>query len=228
MSAAKSAARWIAALLLAQAVLGPIVNFSILGKVFANPPGFLVNAAAHSQELAIGVLLLLVMGAISVGIAIAAWPVVRPRSERMALWLAVLGAAGFALKAAEATAVMSMLSLSQSYVAAAGASPELYEGLRVTVGAARNWAHYIQLICGSGLLIVLFWALYRFSLVPRWLAGFCMATALLQLYAVSTPLFGRPVNFSLLMPLGIAFLALVAWLLWRGLADPDAPQSAGR
>lgn len=222
MNELKFAGRWIALALLAQIVAGSLINFGILSSVFRNPPGFIVNAAPHAEALALAVLLLLGMGAVSVGIGIAAWPVLRARSERMALWLLALGAACLALVAVECAALMSMLSLSKAYTAAAGADPTLYEGLRGVVASARNWAHYIRLICEGGLLFVLYTSLYRFSLVPRALAGFGMAAALTQMTAVSMPLFGQPIRFAMLAPLGIAHLVLLSWLLLRGLREGEA------
>ncbi|MNC95996.1 hypothetical protein D3C83_132510 [compost metagenome] len=47
-----------------------------------------------------------------------------------------------------------------------------------------------------------------------------MAAALSQLTGVSLPLFGSPINFSLLAPLGLAHLALALWLLVKGFRNP--------
>lgn len=222
MNDVKFAGRWIALALLAQVVAGPLINFGILATVFRSPPGFIVNAAPHAQELALAVMLMLGMGAVAVGIGIAAWPVLRRRSERMALWLVSLGAACLALVAVECAALMSMLSLSQTYTAAAGTDPALYEGLRGVVASARNWAHYTHVLCEGGLLFVLYTSLFRFNLVPRALAGFGMAAALTQMTAVSMPFFGQPIVFAMLAPLGIAHLALLSWLLLRGLREDGA------
>jgi hypothetical protein len=225
MNDVKLAGRWIALALLAQLVAGPLINFGILATVFQDPPGFIVNAAPHAQDLALAVMLLLGMGAVSASIGIAAWPVLRRRSERMALWLVVLGAACLALAAVECAALMSTLSLSKAYAVAAGADPALYEGLRGVVAAGRNWAHYTHLICEGGLVFVLYTSLFRFRLVPRALAAFGMAAALTQMTAVSMPLFGQPIVFAMLAPLGIAHLALLTWLLLRGLREDGATRT---
>ncbi len=219
MNRTQSTSRWIAVMLLAQLVAGPLVNFGLLVPVFQNPPGFLVNAAPHAFDVSLSVVILLAMGAVSAGIAIAAWPVVRARSERMALWLVVLGASCIALTAVENAGLMSMLSLSQAYTAAATPDETLYQGLRGVVASARNWAHYTQLLSAGGLLLVLYGALYRFSLVPRLLAAFGMAAAILQMTAVAMPLFGQPIVFLMLLPLGIAHLLLTGWLLTKGLRE---------
>lgn len=222
MSDPGHAGRWIGLMLLAQLVAGPVVNIGMLGPVFQSPPGFLANAAPHAPEVSLSVLIQLAMGAVSAGIAIVAWPVIRVHGERMALWLVVLGATCLALTGVENAALMSMLSLSKAYVAAAAPDEALYQALRGIVGAARNWAHYIQLLCAGGLLLVLYGSLWRFSLVPRPLAVFGMAAALLQMTAIAMPLFGYPVVFMMLMPLGVAHLLLAGWLLTKGLRAAPA------
>ena len=137
--------RTIGVLLLVQLVFAPVSNFVLLKPVFA-APGFLENAAAHSLQISLGALLGLAMGAISLGIAIAAFPLFRPLNRTLALWFLALAVASFSLTAGESTTVMSLLSLSQAYLKADSADSELFQGLRVVVASARNWAHYIGLM----------------------------------------------------------------------------------
>ena len=63
--------------------------------------GYLVNAAAHAASLSSAVLLTIALALTSAGIAVVLWPVLRPLSERMALALAILGAAVVALAGLE-------------------------------------------------------------------------------------------------------------------------------
>jgi hypothetical protein len=51
------------------------------------------------------------------------------------------------------------------------------------------------------------------------LAGFGMIAAVLQMTSVGMPLFGHPVVFPMLAPLGLVHLALALWLIFKGLAD---------
>jgi len=210
--------RTIGVLLLIQIVFAPIANFVLLKPVFA-APGFLENAAEHSLQVSMGALLGLAMGAMSLGIAIAAFPVFRPLNRTLALWFLALAVASFSLTAGESTTVMSMLSLSQAYAKANLADGELFQGLRVVVASARNWAHYIGLIVAGSMVFVLYAVLCRFTLVPRALAPFGMAAALLQVAAVTMPLFGHRIVFLMLLPLGLSHLALAAWLVAKGFAE---------
>jgi Domain of unknown function (DUF4386) len=219
MADTRFASRWLAALLITQLVVGPVANFALLREAFDGAGGFLVNAAAHARSVGLAALLSMVLAVVSAAIAVVLWPVVRPRSERLALWLAILAAAGIALAGIENAQLMSLVSLSQAYVAASSPDEALYQALRGVVGSYRNWAHVIQLLTTGGLLFATYGALYRLRLVPRLLAGFGMLAALSQMIAVAKPLFGGWVIFPMLAPLGLANLALIAWLLWKGLGS---------
>lgn len=226
MTTDQRAARTIALLLLVQMIGGPVVNFLLMGRVVA-APGFLQNAATHSFEIGLAALLGPAMGMLSVGIAIAAWPVLRRHGRATGLWLLALAIASLALVAVEASTVLSMRSLSEAY-AAAGAVDDggQFQALATVVGAARTWAHYMNLIVVGAMTAVLYGALLRFALVPRALAAFGLAAALLMLVAVAMPVFGQRIVFPLLAPLGLAHLALVPWLLARGFAERSLPAPA--
>jgi hypothetical protein len=211
------ASRWLAALLITQLVAGPVANFALLGDAFDGAGGFLVNAGPHARSVGLAALLSIGLAVVSAAIAVVLWPVVRPRSERLALWLTILAAAGIALAGIENAQLMSLVSLSQSYVATSSPDEALYQALRGVVGGYRNWAHVIQLLAMGGLLFATYSVLYRLRLVPRLLAGFGMLAALSQMISVAKPLFGGWVIFPMLAPLGLANLALIAWLLWKGL-----------
>lgn len=222
MNELRSASRWLAILLLTQLSVAPIANFVLVGDVFGGEGGFLVNAAPHATALASAALLSLALAVLSAGIAVVLWPVLRPVSDRMALGLAMLGAAGIALSGLEVTALMSMLSLSQAYVAAGAPDEALYQALRGVVGAQRNWAHVVQLLAGGGMLLAMYASLFRLRLVPRWLAGFGVLASISQMIAVTKPLYGGWVIFPLLAPLGIANLLLIGWLFWKpNFGGPD-------
>jgi hypothetical protein len=216
MGTAKGVGRIIGVLLLVQFAAGVLVNFVLMWPLITVPPGFLVNAAANSLQVSLSVLLGLGTGALSAGIAIAAFPVFRQYSQAMALWFLALAVVSFSLTAVENTTVLSMLSLSQAYAKANAADGDLFQTLRVVVGSARNWAHYMSLIVGGGMVFVLYSVLYRFALIPRALAAFGLAAVMLQLTAVTMPLFGYPIVILMVMPLGLSHLALALWLTVRG------------
>lgn len=225
MTIAKNAGRLVAAMLLTQMVVSPIVNFGLLAPIFA-PPGFLEQAAAHANDVSIAAMLGIASGALSVGVAIAAWPVLRPRSEAMALWLFAVAVAGLVANVVEQSQTLSMLSLSKAYAAANGVDTDVFRRIAASIGSGRYMAHLMGLVGGGSLAFVLYVASFRFALVPRWLAGFGIVAALLEIGSVSLPFFGQQIVFPLLAPLGLCHVVLVIWLVVRGFAERPAAAAA--
>jgi hypothetical protein len=214
MTSARRVGRVVGALLLAQGVIAPIVNFRLLGRASA-PPGFLVNGAAHATEVRIAVLLWSLTGALSLAVAIVALPLFRERSERLAFLYLSLSAIGCTTLTTENIALLNMLGVSLEYAKASGAR-EIFEALDATTRSARFAAHFMNLFVGGITGIVFYVICFRFALVPRIIAGFGLPAFALQTLAVTMPLLGFPFQFWTLTPIGLTQLALVGWLLTKG------------
>jgi hypothetical protein len=212
----RASARTIAILLLAQMALGPLVNFKLLSSV--RNAVFLAEAAAHERIIGLGIVLGLVAAGCALAIAITAWPIVGERSRAMARSLFALAVANLAVVALEYVGVFSMRALSVAYASAPDRAA--IEAVAPAVAAARIGAHFLGLVFAGGIAFTLYASLFRFALVPRLIAGFGLLASASEILATALPLFGEPVMFALIAPLGLAHLALAAWLLVRGFADP--------
>ena len=222
MGDARRAGRIIGVLIIIQMVGGGLVNFTLEAPLFG-APGFLVNAASHSQQLGLAVLLGVVMEALWVGIAITAFPVFDRRSRTMALWFTALAVVVLAVAVVENAAVMSMVSLSEVYTKASAAEREQIQVIKIVVASARNWAHYMARILDGSAIFVFYVVLYRFTLIPRALAGFGLMTVTLMVTAVAMPLFGHDVVFPMLAPLGLSQMILAVWLIAKGFRSQPSP-----
>src|SRR5689334_3875485 len=89
MTIAGRNARIIGVLIIFQMVGSYLVNFVLEAPVF-EAPGFLVNAASHSQQLGLAVLLGLVTEALWIGIAVTAFPIFSNRTKTVAILLVTL------------------------------------------------------------------------------------------------------------------------------------------
>ena len=98
MKSAKSTGRLIGVLLVVQ-LAGLIVPFVLLHPLTTGPRDFLANAAQSSFQIKLAVFLLFANCALTIGIAIAAWPVFRQYSEAMALWLVAASVIMFTVQA---------------------------------------------------------------------------------------------------------------------------------
>ena len=214
-------------LLLTHMVGSALVNFGLEAPLFGEP-GFLVNATTHASWIGLSALVGIALGAVFAGIAITLFPVVRPYSQPMALWLLVVGAVVMAIAVMEQASVMSMVTLSEAYAKAMPAARDQFSIVRIAVGAARNWPHFLARVLDGVAALLLFATLARFALVPRVLAAVGLLAAPMQIVGVAMPLFGRDVVFPLLAPMGLAQLALALWLIAKGVAARAVHSDASR
>ena len=216
---ARLAGRIVGVLFLVQMAVAPLVNFVLLGPALTAPGGFLANAAANSAQVNMAVFLSLVTGALWVGIAITALPVFRQYSHAMALWLLALAVISFSGVVFEGIAVRSMLSLSQEYAKAGAADVALFQAPGALVRSLRNSTHYTNLLVSGGSLLVFYSVLFLFALIPRALSAFGLVTVALLITGAMIPLLGYRTVMLMFMPIGLSQLALVLWLMARGLEE---------
>jgi hypothetical protein len=218
MKSAKSTGRLIGVMLLVQ-LAGLIVPFVLLHPLATGSRDYLANAAGASFQIKVAVFLLFANCALTIGITIAAWPVFRQYSERMALWLVAASVIMFVMQAVDNAHILSMLSLSQQYTQAGGPE-ELFQTLAAVVGSTRRWVHFTELLVIDCWMFLLYSILYRFALVPRALAVFGLLTVLLHFTGI--PLRGF-LGYSLVtpmgMPMGLSEIALALWLMARGFLE---------
>lgn len=219
MTSDKRAGRIIGLLSLVKTPIAPVVNFALLGPALAGPAGFLPTAAAHSAQVTAAVLLTLVMGAISLGVAITAWPVFRRYSEAMALWLLTITVIGVAGTLLEGFALQSMLGLSQEFVKAGAADAGRFQALGAWASSTRSSAHFTNFVISGAGSLVFYAALFRFALVPRVISAPGLVASVLLAAGGLVPLLGYPVQMLLFVPIGLVGLALMAWLLVKGFAE---------
>jgi hypothetical protein len=217
MRSAKSTGRIIGILLFVQ-LAGLIVPFVLLMPITTS--GFLENAAGIAFQIKVAVFHLFANGAVTLGIAIAAFPVLREYSYRMALWFLALSVIWFSMQAVDNAHILSMLSLSQQYAEGGASNAELSQTLGAVVHSTRRWAHYTELLVIDCWIFVLYSILYRFRLVPRALAAFGLITVLLHFTGITLPLFLGYSSVTLMgVPMALSHLALAIWLLTRGFEE---------
>lgn len=225
MRSAKDTGRIIGILLLAHLVTGLTVPYIILRPLNA-PLSFAANDAGNSFLVRLSVMLLFVGGAVTIAIAVVAFPILRQHSYALALWLVALAIVNFSLQGVENAAWMSLFSLSQGYanISAVDAGP--YNVVGAAVRSAWKWVHYTHLLILVSWMFMFFVALWRYALVPQVLAVLGLITALLQITGITLPQFlayPSPVPTAMGMPLGVVYLVLSVWLMVKGFTERDRP-----
>lgn len=226
MKSESGVSRIVGAMLVVQ-LAGLIVPFVMLDPLMRGTQYYLANAAGSPLQIKLAVILLLANCALTVGISLAAWPVIRQHSEAGALLLLAAGVVMLSLQAVDNAHLMSMLSLSQQY-AQAGGPEESLQTLAAAVGATRRFAHYHVLLVIDSWMFVLYALLYRFRMVPRALAVFGLSTVLLHFAAIPLPMFmGYRGVTPLGVPMALSHVALAVWLLVKGFGKNAEPGTLG-
>jgi hypothetical protein len=214
MPAAKRVGRIIGMLLFVQLV-GLTVPFILLLPLATT--GFLETAAGLASQIRVAVLLLFANGAVTIGIAIAAFPVVRESGLRMALGLLAASVLWFAMQAVDNAHILSMLSLSQRYAEGGASNAELFGALGALARSSRRWAHYTELLVIEAWFLVFYGLLFRLSLIPRLLAGFGLMMVIVHAAGITLPVFtGYGSMPTLGFALALSHLSVGGWLVAKG------------
>jgi hypothetical protein len=195
---------------------------------------YLAAASEQRDRLATGVLLQLVMGLAVVAIAVVIYPVLRRRTERLAIGYVVARVVEAVVYVVSGAALLALVTLGERSLAAG--DPASWAAVGRLVLAERDWAGHAILdatVFSVGAL-VLNAALYLARLVPRWLSVWGMAGAAAYLLAGVLVLYGlEPLSTPQVLleaPLGLQEIALALWLIIKGFthghADPasDEPE----
>ena len=190
---------------------------------------YLTEAAHKENQVATGVLLALIMGVAAVGIAIAIYPVLRRRNERLALGYVAARTIEAVIYVIGSIVLLTLLTVSREFVDAGAPDASHFQTLGGLLIAVRDWG-------GHGILdaavfsvgaLILNYALHRARLVPRWLSVWGLAGASLYLAAGVLVIYGlEPLSTTqvlLEVPLGVQEMVLAVWLIVKGF---DAPASA--
>jgi Domain of unknown function (DUF4386) len=217
MRPARSVGRIVGVLLFAQLA---VLTLGFISLLPIATPAFLAEAAGSSFQIRAAVLLLFASGALTVGIAVAGFPIFREQSWRLALSFLALSVIWFSAQAVDNVHILSMLSLSQRHVEGGAANAELSGALAELARSSRRWAHYTGLLVIDGWFFVFYGLLFRLSLVPRALAGFGLAMVAVHTAGITLPVFlGYSNVLETAYSLTLSYLAVGGWLAAKGFAE---------
>jgi hypothetical protein len=181
----------------------------------------LTTIAANQSRLALGALLVLVMGLALAMIPVVMYPIFKRYNEVLALGTVVFrGALETVAYVSCAGTWLVLLELSRepAAVASAGAPHvQTLTGLLVaTQGSVATWLISIVFSLGALMFYYLF---YQSRLIPRWLSIWGLVGATLYLAAPLLDMFGHGLGL-LMAPLAVAEIVLSVWLIAKGLNAP--------
>jgi hypothetical protein len=215
---------WLFVLATAAGVLSVLVMRSTLGD-----EDLLAAVQANQGSLLLGEMLVFVMLAAMVGTAVLLWPILRPRSEAIALGYVLARTLEVVTIAIGLVAGLLLVPLGWS--TADGAELAGADVLAETLKNASDWTGYLgaQMVFGISAL-VLNWAFLRYGLVPRWLSVWGLVGVPLMFSSGLLVMF-ESLNSSastlnlLVVPLAAQEMAMAAWLIVKGFSGVTEPES---
>ena len=159
---------------------------AILGLYFYQPilsgPDYLINGAAHQNQVALGALMELILVCTAIGTAIGLFPVLKPYSERIALGHLFFRFLEAVVITIGIVSVLSLLTLSQDFVAAAAPDASAYHTAGALLLAVYKWTSMLGPLFFLGVNTLMYsYLLYKSKLVPRPLAVLGLTGATLVL-----------------------------------------------
>jgi hypothetical protein len=142
--------RTIGILLLLHLIAALTLPFILSKPITVGSPAFLSAVAAHSFQIRSAVLLSFVGSGLTVYLGITAFQVFRFCSKSVALLFVVVCAISCTLDVVQAGTILSMLSISNAFIASGTENSELYHVVGAAVASTRHSAHIMQLFpCGA-------------------------------------------------------------------------------
>lgn len=204
------------------ATAAPILTVSFIGflggGVAGEPvPDYLANVVANESQVLIGLLVELIWTLAVVGIIVTLFPILRRENETLALGFSSLRFMEAISTMIHGILLLSLLTLSQEFVAAGLPQSSHFQTAGSLILAAREWAFLI----GSGLIwslsaLILNVLLYQSRLIPRWLSIWGLLGAALSLSTYLLQLFSIELTALMFLPIALQEMVFAVWLIVKG------------
>ncbi len=206
----------------------------VLSVALTNPilgtTDYLARVAADENAVITGSLLILTMGLALALIPVVAYPILKEHNEALAIGYVVFrGGLETVTYIALVIAWMGLVPLSRG-VAPAGAPAAHVQALADLVLRTGETAFTLTAIIFPLGALMFYYLLYQAKLIPRWISGWGLITAIPYLASGVLAMFGLVATNSLAesvlrLPLGLQELVMALWLIGKGFT-PSAQASA--
>ncbi|UCH60577.1 MAG: DUF4386 domain-containing protein [Anaerolineales bacterium] len=213
-------------------IIGTVAGVSsgvVTGPVLGGSD-YLAKVAANESKIALGALLVLVMGFPLAMIPVLMFPIFRKYSEPLALGAVVFrGVLEAVTYMALAVYWLLLIPVSQEFVKAGTADALTFQAMGAFLTKAGYWTeHLLALVFTIGAMM-LYWLFYKTKLVPNWLSlwGFIGAilnfvAAIFNMFDPTHPALSLGVKWgNLIIPLAIQEMVFALWVIVKGF-NPDA------
>jgi hypothetical protein len=205
----------------AATVLSTLPTHSLLAS-----PDYLSELAAHDSRVIVGALIEFIWAVTAAGIAVALYPVLRRRSEGLALGAVACRVVEGVFVLVGAVSLLVLLTLGQKSVVGTFADAPSLQASGSLLLSVREWVGGFMSQVPFQLGALLYYvAMYKQRTVPRWLSGWGLLGAGLYLVATVYSAFLQDFSFTtattvLSAPIAVQEMVLAVWLIAKGFKRP--------
>lgn len=163
------------------------------------------------MKLAIGLDML--GSGISVLIAVYLYPIIKKYSDRLAIGYMGIALVSFVIITVSNVVHWSLLSVGANYADTTASEAPHFATLAIIHYESYYWLHFVLLMCYAIGGSILYYFLFKTSLVPKWLAVWGILAQTVVFAGASLQLFEIPVSFYLFIQNGIFMLSFILFLL---------------
>ena len=217
MNKYRTTARVIGVIYLLGFVVGIVGNVMILSVLDA--PNHLATITANSMTVAIGAILWLLAVAGDAGHGILMFPILKNKSERMAIGYLAFRIVDAVFIAIMVLFILIQIPLGSEYLKAASNSAHL-QALGTLFVQAQLYAYEIGMSALGVSGLMLCYTLYRAKLVPGWLAIWGLVGYAILLFGMLSAVMGSGLADPSLLPGGLWEMFVGVWLIVKGFSAP--------
>ena len=210
------------------AILGLLLYGPILGA------DYLVRGAEGKNQVILGAIMELILVVTAIGTAIGLFPILRRYGERIALAHLSFRFLEAVMISVGVVAVLSLLTLSQEFVATVGVDASVFRVSGSLLHAVREWTLILGPLLFLGVNTLMYSSLlFKSRLVPRPLASMGMIGAVLVMLAAFLAMFDivppfTPISGLLSAPIAVFEMLLAGWLIVKGFSSPATASEPAR
>jgi len=212
-------------LLLTSFILGVVIYQVLQGPVlFADD--FLTATSDNKYPIILSTVLGLLNGIITIVIAVLILPVFKQYNYSLSFLYLSFAIASFAMIAIDNVSSLSILELSISHLKYEANNDGTFEVISELLYQKHWWTHYMSLLSSTFYLFTFYLLFYISKLIPKILSVFGLIAVSMMFIEILSSIFGQSMGMILMLPLGIAQISLVVWLLIKGIKQQ--PNTIGK
>ena len=196
---------------------GPILAAPLIPDLTGTD--YLVQLSAHTNQVAVGVLLMIIGYFACAGIAIALYPVLKERSTGLALGSVIFRTIETAFYLVGIVSLLSMLALGQQFQTAGAADRTSLQVIGSLLVNVRDQAALVGVFAFCVGAFMYYYVFFQSRLIPRWLSGFGIIAIIMMSTACVLALFsGNRITsyIPLAAPIALQEMVLAVWLIVKG------------